>query len=272
MYMPSVSIITVSYNSVTTISDAIKSVLDQTFPNIEYIVIDGGSTDGTVEIVKSFTTKISKFISEPDNGIYDAINKGIRLATGDIIGILHSDDFFYDKTILEKIAQTFAENDTDAVLGDALFVDPADLSRIKRYYSSKNFKVSRFRFGFMPAHTGFYARRKLFEKYGYYKTDYKIAADFELLLRFFHVHQITYKYLPMSIVSMRTGGVSNRSVFSNLTLNKEIARACRENGVKTNYVNIYSKYFVKMFEFFGNNYVTMKPTPNPSQEGNPNNA
>src|SRR5450759_205999 len=161
-----VSIITVSYNSVGTISDTINSVLSQTYQNIEYIIIDGSSVDGTIELVQSFGKRISKFVSEPDKGIYDAINKGIRLATGDIIGILHSDDFFYNKFVIEKVVKSFVDNDIDAVIGDVQFVDPQKTSKIVRQYSSKNFNPSKFRFGFMPAHPGFYVRRDLFENLG----------------------------------------------------------------------------------------------------------
>ena len=252
MLIPSVSIITVCYNSKGTISDTIKSVLAQTYPEIEYIIVDGCSNDGTVELVNSFGNHISKFISEPDNGIYDAMNKGIRLASGKIVGILNSDDFFYDNTIIEKVANTFLENDIDAVIGDVQFVDPGNLKRVIRYYSSKKFKVGRFRYGYMPAHTSFYVKRYLFEKFGYYKTDFKIAADYELLIRFLHTHKIRYKYIEIPFVSMRTGGVSNKSLLSNFTLNKEIARACKENGISTNYLYIYSKYFLIIFEYLGN--------------------
>lgn len=246
-----VTIITVSFNSAGTIAGTINSVLAQTYPEIEYIIIDGSSTDGTIEIIKSYSARISRFISEPDDGIYDALNKGIRLATGDIVGILHSDDFFFSNLIVEKIASVFEEIDTDAVIGDIQFVDPADNSKIVRYFSSKKFSPAKFRFGYMPPHPSFYVRRKLFEKLGYYKTDYKIAADFELVLRFLLINKIRYKYLEMPFVSMRSGGVSNKTVGSNITLNKEIARACRENGIYTNYLLIYSKYITKVFEFFG---------------------
>ena len=251
MLNPTVSIITVSFNSIRTISDTIKSVLSQIYSNIEYIIIDGSSTDGTIELVNSFGNKISKFISEPDNGIYDAINKGIRLATGDVIGILHSDDFFYDNNVIATVAETFIKYDINAVFGDVQFVSPENSSKIVRYYSSKHFNTGKFKYGFMPAHPSFYVRRELYEKLGFYKTDYKIAADFELLIRFLHVNRIKCKYLEMPFVSMRTGGISNTSIWSNITLNKEIARACRENGIRTNYFLIYSKYFTKIFQFFG---------------------
>ena len=252
MTNPWISVITVCLNNKMTISDTIASVLTQTYFRIEYIIIDGGSTDGTVEIIKSCGTRISKFISEPDKGIYDALNKGIRIASGDIIGILNSDDSFYDEKVIEKVAKTFEDYDMDAVFGDVQFVDPVKTSKVIRYFSSKHFNTSKFRFGFMPAHPSFYVKRELFEKLGCYKTDYKIAADFELLVRFLMVNQVRYKYLEMPFVSMRTGGVSNKTVRSNYTLNKEIARACKENGIKTNYFFIYSKYLSKMFEFLGN--------------------
>jgi hypothetical protein len=153
--------------------------------------------------------------------------------------------------VIEKIAKEFESSEIDAVIGDVQFVDPADTSKIVRYFSSRKFSPAKFRFGYMPPHPSFYVRRELFEKLGYYKTDYKIAADFELVLRFLHIHGIKYKYLEMPFVSMRSGGVSNESLRSNITLNKEIARACRENRIYTNYLFIYSKYLTKVFEFFG---------------------
>jgi glycosyltransferase involved in cell wall biosynthesis len=247
-----VSIITVCYNSIRTISDTIKSVLSQTYPLIEYIIVDGSSTDGTIEKINSFNKGISKFISEPDNGIYDAINKGIRLATGSVVGILNSDDFFYDNYIIENIVGSFNNHDIDAVFGDVQFVDPIKTSKIVRYYSSKNFNTAKFKYGFMPAHPSFYVKRELFERLGYYKVDYKIAADFDLLIRFLYINQIAYKYLEMPFLSMRTGGISNKSLHSKYILNKEIYRACKENGIQTNYLYIYSKYLIKLFEFFGN--------------------
>jgi glycosyltransferase involved in cell wall biosynthesis len=250
-----ISIITASYNSVRTISDTINSVLAQTYPKIEYIIIDGCSTDGTIDIVKSFGNRISKFISEPDNGIYDAINKGIRFSRGSIVGILNSDDIFYDNCIIEKIVEAFTGNDIEAVFGDAQFVHPVKTSKIIRYYSSKSFSSDRFKYGYMPAHPTFYVKRGLFEKLGYYKTNYKIAADFELLIRFLHGYSLKYRYLEMPFVSMRMGGVSNKSMWSKFVINKEIARACKENGIRTNYFFIYTKYFLKMFEFMGNRNV-----------------
>jgi len=235
-----------------TISSTIESVLSQTYSNIQYIVIDGGSSDGTQEIVKKFGLRINKFVSEKDNGIYDAINKGLKLASGDIVGILNSDDFFSDTNVIQRVVDTFRDDDLDAVFGDVQFVKPDDILKVVRYYSSRRFPPEKFKYGFMPAHPSFYARRSLFEKYGYYKTDYQIAADYELLIRFLYTNKLRYKYINMPFVNMRTGGVSTRSIRSNLILNKEILRACRENGIRTNYFNIYSKYFTKIFELIGN--------------------
>lgn len=249
MIRPKVSLITVTYNSERTLPDTIKSVLSQTYSEIEYIIIDCLSTDGSQKIIESFGNRISKFISEKDSGIYDALNKGIKIATGKIIGILNSDDFFHNDKVIERLVYEFNENDIDAVYGDVQFVNRAKTSKIVRYYSSKRFNSQRFKFGIMPSHPSFYAKRELFEKYGYYNTNYKIAADFELLVRFLFTNKVKTKYIPMPFVSMRTGGISNKSFVSNITLNREIARACRENGIKTNYLYIYSKYLFKIFEF-----------------------
>lgn len=247
-----VSIITTTLNSVNTIDDAISSVISQTYPEIEYIVIDCVSSDGTVELIESYGNKISKFVSEPDNGIYDAINKGIKLASGDIVGILNSDDYFFDNKVIERIVNCFNGPYIDALFGDVQFISNKDARKIVRYYSSKRFHPGKFKFGYMPAHPSFYVRRNFFEKLGYYKTDYKIAADFELLIRFIGVNKIKYRYLEMPFVNMRLGGVSNNSIFSNYLLNKEIMKACMENGIRTNYAYIYSKYFKKIFEYIGN--------------------
>lgn len=249
--MLKVSVITVCYNSEKTISTTIESVLAQTYPNIEYIIVDGKSTDSTLGIVEKsdpgFEGRL-KYISEPDKGIYNAMNKGIRMATGDVIGILNSDDFFSENDIISKIAREF-EGNIDAVIADVCFVHPKNLNKITRYYSSKRFKPNKFQWGFMPAHPGFYARKELFEKFGYYKEDYKIAADFELLARFLFKYKISFKYINIPVVAMRTGGVSNKSIRSKVILNQEILRACKENNIITNGFKVYLKYFVKIFEY-----------------------
>jgi len=244
-----VTIITVTYNSAKTISCCVQSVNKQTYPFIEHIVIDGNSKDNTVEIVNSLPNRVATIISEPDKGMYDAMNKGIRLATGDIVGILNSDDFFSSDDAVEKIANQFKTKEIDAVYGDTCFVRPDNLNKTIRYYSSAWFKPTLFRFGFMPAHPSFYVRRKYFEESGYYKTNYKIAADYELLIRYLFVNKLKTHYLNFCVVTMRTGGQSTRNLKSNWILNKEIVRGCRENGIYTNMLILSFKYFIKISGF-----------------------
>jgi len=241
-----ITIITATYNSSSTIAACITSVNEQTYQNIEHIIIDGASTDKTLEIIQNTKNKITKIISEPDKGIYDAMNKGIRLATGDIVGILNSDDFFTSNKVIEKIVSTFMTNSLDAVYGDICFVKPDNLNKVVRYYSSALFNPSLFRFGFMPPHPSFYVRSKWYKKLGPYKIDYKIAADYELLIRFLNVNKLKTHYLNFCVVTMRTGGDSTRNLKSNWILNKEIVRGCYENGIYTNMIILSLKYFVKI--------------------------
>ena len=245
-----ISLLTVSFNSAATIKDTIESVCSQDYKNIEYIIVDGNSTDGTQKIIQSYQSRISKWISEPDLGIYDAMNKAIRLATGDVVGIINSDDFYANGSVLSKVAMTFEETSTDSVFGDLTFVDPGDLKKIVRRYSSQNWRPEKFAWGFMPAHPTFFVKRSWYEKAGLFKTDYKIAADYEMLIRLLYVHRIKYEYIPENMIVMRKGGVSSRGINSNIVLNSEILRGCRENGISTNYIKIYSKYFRKVFELF----------------------
>ncbi len=243
-----VSIITVTYNSALTLSDTLLSVRNQDYGNIEHVLVDGGSKDNTVEIIKSFP-HVTNWVSEKDKGLYDAINKGIEMATGDIVGILNSDDFFPDKSIVSKIVETFKSNDIDAVYGDIAFIRPDNLQKVIRHYSSKKFHPRKFAFGFMPAHPSFYAKKECYNRMGLYKYDYKIAADYELLIRFLYKNKIKTSYIPAIMVYMRTGGVSNKNVLSRYTLNKEIVRACKDNGINTNMFLLSLKYFKKIFEF-----------------------
>ncbi len=245
-----ISIITVVHNNKDTIRDAIDSVLNQTYKDIEYIIIDGDSSDGTVEIVQSYGNKISKFVSEADHGIYDAMNKGIGLATGDVVGILNSDDFYIDAEVIGRVAREFEEKGVDSVFADLVYVKPDDLGNYVRRYSSKNFNPSKFAYGWMPAHPTFFVKKAFYDKFGLYKTDYHIAADYELLIRFLHKHKLSYSYIDAVLTVMRMGGVSTNSLKSNLILNKEILRACRENGIKTSLIKIYSKYPKKILEIF----------------------
>lgn len=248
-----VSIVTVVYNCASTIRGCIDSVLAQDYNDIEYIIIDGGSKDGTVDIVRSYGDRIAKFVSEKDKGIYDAMNKGVRMATGDVVGILNADDFFFDDRTISSIAQAFkAEPGLDATIADIVFVND-DNTRILRHYNARKWRPEKFAWGFMPPHPSFFCRRHLFDELGYYKTDYKIAADYELLIRYLYVNRINYKYLPIKTTRMRMGGVSTRNINSIITLNKEIKRACAENNLGTNFLKIYTKYIFKPFEFVLNN-------------------
>jgi glycosyltransferase involved in cell wall biosynthesis len=245
-----VSIITVCYNSASHVEDAINSVAAQDYGNIEHIIIDGGSTDGTIALLEKHDGRIASWISEPDRGIYDAMNKGIGMATGEVIGLLNSDDFYYNSSIISQVAAAFEDQKIDAVYGDLIFIDPENLNRTVRTYSSAKWSPVRFARGYMPAHPTFFVRRKYYEKFGLFETDYRIAADYEMLIRLLFVNKLKYKYLPLTMVKMRKGGVSSSGIKSNIVLNREIVRACRKHGIKTSALKIYPKYFNKVFELF----------------------
>jgi len=245
-----ISVITVCHNSAQYIEDAIMSVRDQQYENIEHIIIDGNSTDGTKEILQKHQKALGYWTSEEDSGIYDAMNKGILHATGEIIGILNSDDFYYDNQVISKVAEAFSNKTIDAVFGDLIFVDPNNLNRTVRTYSSHEWHPNKFAKGYMPAHPTFFVRREFYSKHGLFETDYEIAADYEMLIRLLYVHKLKYQYIPMKMVKMRKGGVSSNGIMSNIILNREIIRACRKNGIKTSAFKIYPKYFKKIFELF----------------------
>ena len=247
--MLKISIVTVCYNSGSTIKDAIESVIGQDYPNIEYIIVDGGSKDGTKSIIESYSQHINKYISEPDGGLYDAINKGIRLATGDVVGILNSDDFFASNKSISKVVEIFQSGSAEIVFADIDFIDTLNTTKIVRHYSSKFFKPWMFRMGFQPAHPTFYTFRKNFERYGFYRTDLKIAGDFELLLRYILKHKLSYCYLNETLVKMRIGGVSTSGIKSMVKLNSEMVVSCRDNKIYTNNILIYSKYLIKWWGF-----------------------
>ena len=250
-----VSIITVVFNGAKYIRSAIQSILSQDYDNIEYIVIDGSSTDGTVDIVKEYQDKISVFISEPDEGIYDAMNKGIALATGNVIGILNSDDFYIDEFVIEKVVKEFDEKGVDSVYADLVFVNPNNLEKTIRYYDSSHFNPSRFAYGWTPAHPTFFVKKEIYDKYGVFRTDFKIAADFDILARFLYTQKISYSYMQEVLVKMRVGGVSTS--FSSIWINSiEALKACKNNGIKTNIFKILFKYYHKVLGLFrrGENY------------------
>ena len=244
-----ISIITVVWNNKETIKDAIDSVLNQAYKDIEYIIVDGASSDGTVDIIKSYGDKITKFISEPDKGLYDAMNKGLTLATGDIVGILNSDDFYIDEFVIEKVVNEFKEKQVDSVYADLVFVKSENLEKTVRYYDSSKFNPEKFAYGWMPAHPTFFVKREIYEKYGVFRTDLKIGADFDILARFLHTHKISYSYMQEVLVKMRLGGVSTS--FSSIWINNlEALQVCRDNGIDTNIFKILSKYPSKILGLF----------------------
>ena len=244
-----VSIITVTFNSEKYLEDTLESIFSQSYPDIESIVIDGKSTDGTLSILQKYQNKIT-YISEPDTGIYDAMNKGIALATGDIIGILNSDDVLFDKEIINNVVYSFS-SDVDCVYGNVILV--SESNKIVRNYSSANFKLKDFEFGHMPPHPSFYVRKEAFQKFGIYNTSFKISADYDLLLRFLYIHKLKSKYLDFILVKMRDGGISS-SLKNKWLLNKEILKACQLQKINTNFIKVYSKYIFKWRAFFPNFY------------------
>ena len=244
------SIVTIAYNSAATIETTIQSVAAQSFPEIEHVVVDGGSTDGTVEILERGNGGVDKFISEPDDGIYDALNKGIRLATGDVIGFLHTDDFFRDKGVVERIARAFGDDSVDAVYGDCVYVDSSDTDRVTRYWRTGNYRKGAFRRGWMPPHTTFFARRSCYERLGLYRTDFRSAGDYELMLRFIHKEEIRLRYIPEVLVVMREGGTSNRSLKNRVRANNEDRRAWTVNGLTPPFYTRYLKPLRKINQYW----------------------
>ncbi len=237
-----VSIITVVYNRADVIRDTIESVLSQTYKNIEYIIIDNASTDGTINVVNEYKDQISKIISEPDNGLYDAINKGINYATGDIIGLIHSDDFYLDNLVIQRVVDTFKKENKHMLFADLLYIKGDNKDKVLRYYSAKNFKVEKLKYGFMPPHPTLFVKKEVYEKYGLYKIDYKIAADYEMFVRLLLVNQLSFSYIHLPIVKMRVGGVSSGGIRRKIESNIEVVRAIKSNGIKTNHLVILRKY------------------------------
>lgn len=245
-----VSIITVTYNSGRTLADTLESVLRQTYTDIELVVVDGLSADNTMEIVRQYEPRFGgrlRYVSEKDRGIYDAMNKGISMATGEVVGILNSDDFFSADNVIERMVREFTD-DVDLVYGDVHFVRDSDLKKSIRYYSGRIFRPWMVRWGFFPPHPSLYVRRSIYDQYGYYKADYKISADFEMIARLCYVHRLRYRYIHMDFVTMRMGGASTDSLSSRILGTKEDLQACRELGIKSNKLMIYCKYIIKAFQ------------------------
>ena len=239
-----------SFNSVETIRDTIKSIISQDYENIEYILIDAGSTDGTLDIIKEYEGYINYFSSKEDDGIYDGMNKGISVASGEVVGILNSDDFYPNSYIVSNVARTFEKRNCDAVYGDLLYVKFYDTDKIVRYWQSGNYSVKKIKNGWMLPHPTFFVKREMYEKYGYYNTELKSAADYEMILKLLYKQNINVFYIPMILVKMRMGGKSNASIMNRIRANKEDGLAWTENQLyKPLFVRI-KKPLQKIKQFF----------------------
>ncbi|MBI5611893.1 MAG: glycosyltransferase [Gammaproteobacteria bacterium] len=245
-----ISVITVVLNAADTIEDTLRSVASQTYSSVEHIVVDGGSTDGTLSIIERHRGRIATLIAEPDRGIYDAMNKGIDAASGDLVGMLNADDVYIDEHVLEKIARAFADPAIGACYADLVYVDRSDLDKIVRYWQSCPYTDGLFERGWLPAHPTFFLRRELYRRYGGFDLRYRFQADFELTMRLLAVHKVRSVYLPEVLVKMRMGGVSNRSVWNVIQGNLEAYRACRLHGLKVSPLFIARKILSRLPQFF----------------------
>jgi glycosyltransferase len=243
-----VSIITIAYNSAETIEDTIRSVVDQDYSNIEYIIIDGGSTDKTLSIVDKYKDSIATIISEPDKGIYDAMNKGVQNATGDIVGILNSDDIYANKKVVSSIVQAIGNK--DAIYADLVYVDRENTDKVNRYWKSGEYKKGIFKKGWMPPHPTFFIKKSCYDRYGSYNLRLKSAADYELMLRMLHKHNISVAYLQEVITKMRVGGQSNVTLLNRLKANKEDKLAWVINDLKPGPLTLIMKPVRKISQFF----------------------
>ena len=244
-----VSILTVVYNGAATIRSCIDSVLQQDYTDIEYIIVDGNSSDGTQEIVQSYGDKIAQFLSEPDSGIYDAMNKAIKLATGDIIGILNADDFYAFPSVISLVAETMSANACQAVYGDLEYILPGNEAVVKRKWISGQYRKGAFYYGWMPPHPTFFVRREVYEQHGMFRLDLGSAADYELMLRFVHKAELTIGYIPRVLVRMRAGGVSNSTFSNRLKANRSDRLAWEMNGLKPHFYTLWLKPLRKIKQF-----------------------
>jgi glycosyltransferase len=245
---PKISIITVTYNSALTITDTLKSVQSQDYPNIEHIIVDGNSQDDTIKIIKSFP-HVSKWISEKDSGLYDAMNKGVQLATGDIIGILNSDDIYAHSSVLSKVGERFMSNNIDALYGDLYYVNAENTNKVVRIWKSGKFKRSNFNYGWMPPHPTFFVKKEVYTKAGNFNVSLKRSADYELMLRILVKYKFKAEYLQDVLVKMRTGGVSGSSWEGRLKANLEDRMAWKINNLEPYFFTLYLKPFRKLFQF-----------------------
>ena len=245
-----VSIITVSYNSALTIADTIKSVINQDFKDVEYIIIDGKSSDNTLAVIEPFKAQIARIVSEPDKGIYDAMNKGLALATGDLIGILNSDDVYADNSVISDIVAAIQRANTDACYADLCYVEKDNLSKVVRYWKSGSYKKENFQKGWMPPHPTFFLKRACYQKFDVFNTDFRTSADYEIMLRMLYKHGVSCTYLPRVIIQMRVGGQSNVSLKNRIKANREDRRAWAVNGLKPGIFTLFRKPLSKISQYF----------------------
>lgn len=243
------TVVTVAYNVARTIRDCLESVRNQTAA-VEHIIIDGGSTDGTLEIIEEYRPFLVKIVSEPDRGIYDGMNKGIRLATGDVVGLLNADDVYAGPEVLSRVQKVFEEQKCDSCYGDLVYVSSGNLNKVIRYWKAGNFESRRFYWGWMPPHPTFFVRREIYQKYGLFRLDLGSAADYELMLRFLVKQGISASYVPEVLVKMRTGGASNASLKKRLAANKNDRLAWEVNGLKPYPWTLYCKPLRKIGQYF----------------------
>jgi glycosyltransferase involved in cell wall biosynthesis len=244
-----VSIITISFNSAETIEDTIKSVVSQDYPNIEYIIVDGGSKDATVDIVKKYSNQVSQFVSEKDKGIYDAMNKGVAMATGDVIGILNSDDFYADTSVISDVVNQLSKSGADACYADLVYVNREQSDKVIRTWKSGPYKPGLFLRGWMPPHPTFFVKKKCYTEFGSYTLLLRSAADYELMLRFIHKHKVPVTYLPRVITKMRAGGQSNVTLKNRIKANLEDRMAWKMNDLKPGLLTLTWKPISKILQF-----------------------
>jgi len=233
-----VSIITISFNKEQEIAQTIQSVINQNYSDIEYIIVDGGSTDGTLDVLEHFKSFFASYISEPDRGIYDALNKGINLATGEIVGMVHAGDLLFNDNVISKVVNHFFETDSDIVYGNTLLVDSVNIERVKRICEGGKFNPQNFLSGWMPSHSSVFIKKTVFEKFGKYRLDLNIAADYELLLRFMYKHSVKSSNYPGLVTRFRVGGISNKNIFSFIKSNRQCYRSWKLNDLKIPFYTI----------------------------------